>query len=58
MRGELKGMSKDKPLKRNDHLMDAMRYLCALQPRHLKAGGFRMTASEAQQYARVNSYTG
>lgn len=57
-RGELKGQSKDKPLKRHDHLMNAFQYLCSLQPRHLKAGGFRMTESEKRTAARTNSYTG
>jgi len=56
-RGDSKGLSKDKPRKRNDHLMNAMQYICAMRPRGGRSGGGDL--SEAQKYADslVNSYT-
>lgn len=56
-KGDLKGQSKDKPLKRNDHAVNAMQYLCSLQPKSLRAGGYLMTEAEKRASALVNSYT-
>lgn len=52
-RGEKKGLSKEKPVKRNDHLMNAFQYLCA--------GRFRGRMSRTlnvpdQKSAKNNSY--
>lgn len=54
-KGELKGMSKEKPVKKNDHLMNAMQYaMCG----KFKGRG-RLQASEAERtsFSQLNSYT-
>ena len=56
-RGDQKGLSKDKPLKRNDHLMNAWQYLCCLRPRGRKTGAYLRDEQSKKQYANVNSYT-
>lgn len=56
-RGDNKGLSKDKPLKRNDHLMNSFQYLCCLHPRAHKQRAMPITEAEKQQYARLNSYS-
>lgn len=54
-RGERQGLSKEKPIKRNDHLMNAMQYLCAGK---FKSTTYKiMTDEEKQKYAQVSSYT-
>jgi phage terminase large subunit-like protein len=55
-KGEQKGLSKDKPRKRNDHLLNAWQYLCAIRPRgnHNKV---YMTTEAKEQFARLNSYS-
>ena len=37
-RGALKGQTKDKPVKRNDHAINALQYLLSLKPRGKKSG--------------------
>ena len=54
-RGENKGQSKDKPIKRNDHLMNAFQYLCCLRPRG--RGRVVETPESRRLDARDNSYT-
>ncbi len=56
-KGDQKVLSKDKPRKRNDHLMNTMQYLCAQNLRPKYSG--RDTRSDEQKLAdvRVNSYT-
>ena len=56
-RGDQKGLSKDKPLKRNDHLMNAFQYLCCLKPRGRKTGAYMLDEKAKQRQAGLNSYT-
>jgi phage terminase large subunit-like protein len=56
-RGDQKGLSKDKPLKRNDHLMNAFQYLCCLKPRGRKTAAYIKDEKSKQAYSGVNSYT-
>jgi hypothetical protein len=56
-RGDQKGLSKDKPLKRNDHLMNAWQYLCCLRPRGRKTGSWFRDETGRKQQASLNSYT-
>lgn len=56
-KGEQKGLSKDKPQKRDDHLMNSMQYLCALRPRARKMRAMPQGADERKKYAEINSYT-
>jgi phage terminase large subunit-like protein len=54
-KGESKGLSKDKPLKRNDHLLNCFQYIAAQRPR----GKGRPILTEQQKLlnSQVNSYT-
>lgn len=52
-KGDQKGFSKDKPVKKNDHLMNAWQYLCALQPR----GNRNRFGSSPRPSPMTNSYT-
>lgn len=54
-RGDMKGLSKEKPMKRNDHLMNSFQYACALRPRPRRAEP--LAANELQQRMLTNSYT-
>lgn len=56
-KGEMKGMSKEKPIKRNDHLMNAFQYLCAMRPKGKRNAAPARSETELAQLARVNSYT-
>jgi hypothetical protein len=56
-RGEMKGLSKDRPLKRNDHLMNSFQYLCCLHPKAHKSRETPRDNAGKQEYARLNSYT-
>lgn len=56
-RGDQKGLSKDKPLKRNDHLMNAWQYLCCLKPRGRKTGAYLKDEASKKNFAVLNSYT-
>lgn len=55
-KGVLKGLSKEKPIKRRDHLMNAFQYMCAMKPR----GRERLTKvyneDERRSRAASNSY--
>lgn len=55
-RGELKGLSKDKPVKRNDHLMNCFQYICAMHPKN-RARVDLLTADAQKTFAKLNSYT-
>jgi phage terminase large subunit-like protein len=60
-KGELKGQSKEKPVKKNDHLMNCFQYMAALRLKGNRASA-RTFDSEAykqerENFARVNSYT-
>jgi len=55
-KGDLKGLSKDKPVKKNDHAMNAFQYLCAMRPRGLR-GVPTFSTDDRQAQARLNSYT-
>lgn len=52
-RGEKKGLSKEKPVKRNDHLMNAFQYLCAGRFRGRRPTG--VLTADAKS-AQLNSY--
>jgi phage terminase large subunit-like protein len=54
-KGENKGLSKDKPTKRNDHLMNAFQYICAMRPRG--RGRKVETPEERKLQVSLNSYT-
>lgn len=54
-RGEKKGLSKEKPVKRHDHLMNAFQYLCAGRFKG-RRGAPSIGTSQLQQDARLNSY--
>jgi phage terminase large subunit len=56
-RGDQKGLSKDKPLKRDDHLMNAFQYLAAMRPRGRKTGIYIRDEQGRKQQASLNSYT-
>lgn len=56
-KGEMKGLSKEKPLKRKDHLANAFQYLCAMRPRGNKFGKHTPSEEEKAEYARLNSYS-
>lgn len=56
-KGELKGLSKEKPIKRNDHLMNAFQYLCSLQPKGRRIDVPVHTDEERRRFAQLNSYT-
>lgn len=51
-KGTMKGQSKDKPMKRNDHAINALQYLVSTRPR-AKAGG----SFAGGNYNPSNSYT-
>lgn len=55
-RGPLKGMSKDKPQKGRDHLMNAFQYLCAQRPRPGRPTAYRPSEAERKAAAESNSY--
>lgn len=55
-RGERRGMTTEKPIKRNDHLMNCFQYICAMRPR--ARGGKGLESPEvAQKRIAANSYT-
>lgn len=56
-RGDQKGMSKDRPMKKNDHLMNAYQYLACLKPVGRKSHGLPSGDQERRDYSRLNSYT-
>jgi phage terminase large subunit-like protein len=56
-RGEKKGLSKDKPLKRNDHLINCLQYICGMRLRGKRARYGDLSLEQRQQMARNNSYT-
>lgn len=54
-KGEMKGLSKERPVKRHDHAMNCMQYISALRPRFRRK---QAASSEQQlQFSRTNSYT-
>lgn len=54
--GEQKGLSKDKPTKRNDHLMNATQYLLGMHPRGIRLNQ-PLTGEAATKFAELNSYS-
>lgn len=56
-RGELKGQSKQKPIKRNDHLCNAFQYLCAIRPKGNAKSRTPMTPEQLAAEVRNSSYT-
>lgn len=56
MRGEQKGLSKDKPRKRDDHLMNAMQYITAMRPRGMRSSE-PIEQLSPSKLAELNSYT-
>ena len=56
--GEQKGLSKDKPKKTHDHLMNAMQYLLATRPKGTRRSGSNsMSDKELLQDLQNNSYS-
>lgn len=53
-KGEHKGMSKDKPMKGNDDLINCFQYICAFRPRPRNS---RNLAPPIREDVRYNSYT-
>ena len=54
--GDQKGQSKDKPRKKNDHLINAFQYACCLKPK----GNTKLpeiSSEEKKRVASLNSYT-
>lgn len=56
-RGDQKGQGKDKPTKKNDHIMNAMQYLCAMNPRGRRFSGMPVEEAEKKKYSGLNSYS-
>lgn len=56
-KGQMRGLSKDKPMKRDDHLMNAFQYLCCLRPVGRKSGSYMRDEQNRKQQATLNSYT-
>lgn len=54
-KGDQKGLSKDKPRKRHDHLMNSFQYLSSLRPKG--SGRQPLTVEQKQEAIRHNSYT-
>lgn len=55
-RGNLKGLSKEKPLKRNDHLMNAWQYMASMKPRPKQRLEKVYSQEELRSQAARNSY--
>lgn len=56
-RGDQRGLSKDKPRKKNDHLMNAFQYICAQRPSGARNVIDLPSDADKRRYAEVNSYT-
>ena len=57
LKGEQKGLSKDKPMKKNDHLMNAFQYLCCMKPRGRRDHMHTMSDEQRKEAVQLNSYT-
>lgn len=56
--GEQKGLSKDKPKKSHDHLMNAMQYLCSVRPKgDPRSANVARTKEEVRREISNNTYT-
>jgi phage terminase large subunit-like protein len=56
-KGEQKGLSKDRPLKRNDHLQNAFQYLACMKPKARRSISMPRSDEEKRKYAELNSYS-
>ncbi len=56
-RGEKKGLSKEKPLKRNDHLINCAQYIAGMRLRGKRARYSDLTEEQRRKMALNNSYT-
>jgi phage terminase large subunit-like protein len=56
-RGDQKGLSKDKPRKRNDHLMNSFQYICAQNPRPNRGSELILSPAEKAKFIQSNSYS-
>ena len=56
-KGEQKGLTKEKPRKRNDHLLNAMQYACAMRFKGDKGRNSLPSMEERIQRSKLNSYT-
>jgi phage terminase large subunit-like protein len=54
-KGDMKGLSKEKPRKRSDHLMNSWQYLCA--GRFKGKGSVAITPEQLNKTTKLNSYT-
>lgn len=55
-RGERKGLTTEKPIKRNDHLMNCFQYICAMRPKARGGAGVESPEAARRRIAS-NSYT-
>ena len=56
-KGDKKGLSKEKPIKRNDHLMNAFQYICGMRPGGRPQRQEDLTKDELRDRAKLDSYT-
>ena len=54
-KGEMKGLSKERPVKRHDHLMNCAQYTAAIKPRYRRRN--YLTEEQKIRVAAANSYT-
>lgn len=55
--GPLKGMSKDKPRKRHDHLMNCFQYICGHRLKGTRHADGPTSEADKLEFSRLNSYT-
>lgn len=56
-KGEQKGMSKDKPRKGMDDLINAFQYVCAFRPRGRRENANTLSQVQREEFSKYNSYT-
>lgn len=54
-KGDMKGLSKEKPLKKNDHLINCSQYIASIKPRFKRRDS--ISSDQQRQSAVLNSYT-
>lgn len=55
--GPMKGLSKDKPRKKDDHAINSWQYACAMRFRARRHASMPATDEAKRDYARLNSYS-
>jgi hypothetical protein len=56
-KGEQKGQTKEKPRKRNDHLLNAMQYACSQKFKGASKRFKELSVEEREKRAKLQSYT-